>query len=127
MSDQVARLKDQFNQALMRLEEVLRRSPEQDSIVVDASIQRFEFTIELVWKALKSRLLFEGIAATTPRSVMQEAYAAGWIDDEQLWLNMLRDRNLTSHTYREEQAMEIFRKLPSYAAAMKRLYDRVPW
>lgn len=110
-----------FAQALTRLEDVLRRSPAEDDIVLDATIQRFEFTIELCWKALKKKLYVEGVEAATPRNVLQQAYMAHWISDEEIWLDMLKDRNLTSHTYREEQAKLIYAKIPQYAQAMRGL------
>jgi len=114
----------QFTKALLRLEEVLQRSPE-DGIVIDATIQRFEFTIELCWKALKRKLAFEGVETTTPRSVLQQSFVFHWIDEEAIWLNMLRDRNLTSHTYREEQAKEIYARIPTYARAMRELLPKL--
>jgi hypothetical protein len=35
----------QFDKALNRLEEVLQRSAEHDTIILDATIQRFEFSM----------------------------------------------------------------------------------
>lgn len=52
---------EQFGQALTRLEEALGRSAEQDDIVIDATIHRFEFTIELCWESLKKKLVSEGV------------------------------------------------------------------
>jgi len=40
-----------FERALSRLEEALAKP--EDPIVRDASIQRFEFTFEMAWKALQ--------------------------------------------------------------------------
>lgn len=113
----------QFSKALKRLEEALERSASDDDLVMDATIQRFEFTIELCWKALKKLLLEEGIEASTPRNVLQHAYAAKWFDNERIWLDMLRDRNLTSHTYKEEQAREIYEKIFIYAPELRRICD----
>jgi nucleotidyltransferase substrate binding protein (TIGR01987 family) len=114
---------EQFGQALTRLEEVLERSAEHDDIVIDATIQRFEFTIELCWKSLKKKLASEGIETTTPRSTLQQAFVANWIHNEAIWLEMLKDRNLTSYTYREEQAKLIYAKIPQYAQVMRALYS----
>lgn len=115
---------EQFGQALTRLDEVLQRSPELDDIVIDATIQRFEFTIELCWKSLKRKLAIEGIETTTPRTTLQQAFVANWIDNEAIWLEMLKDRNLTSHTYREEQAKMIYGRIPQYAQVMRTLYSQ---
>ncbi|WP_108649849.1 HI0074 family nucleotidyltransferase substrate-binding subunit [Dongshaea marina] len=108
---------------LERLKEALQRSPEKDSLVLDATIQRFEFCIELTWKVLKKILEAEGEQVATPRQALSAAYQAGWFDDEALWLGMLKDRNLTSHTYREELALEIYQKIASYHQAMAALYS----
>lgn len=93
----------QFKNALDRLDEVIKFYEEDNSqITVDAMIQRFEFCTELSWKLLKDYLKYENIGEFySPRSVVKEAYANKIIDDGELWLDMLEDRNLTSHTYDE--------------------------
>lgn len=106
--------------ALDRLQQSLSY-PEDQPLVLDASIQRFEFCIELTWKTLKKALAQEGIEANTPRECVQQAFAAHWIDDEVQWLLMLKDRNLTSHTYKEALAQEIFQRLPHHLTAMQAL------
>lgn len=111
-----------FGQALDRLGEALERDFETDSLVVDATIQRFEFTFELGWKALKRAIETEGRVPRSPRETFTDAYALGWIDDEALWLAMMRDRNLTSHTYKEDQAREIFRHIRRYHPELRKLH-----
>lgn len=66
-------------------------------------IQRFEFTFELAWKTVKDYLVHQGIALEqiTPRTVVKQAFAAKIIRDGQLWIDMLRWRNLMSRTYDE--------------------------
>lgn len=59
------------------------------------------------------------------KNALQQAYMAQWIDDESIWLDMLKDRNLTSHTYREEQANMIYAKIPRYAQLMRKLHTFV--
>ena len=72
-------------------------------------IQRFEFTFELGWKALKEYMLDAGMQNTLqfPKQVLREAYAAELIDDERLWLDMLDARNSTSHIYDDRQAAAV--------------------
>jgi nucleotidyltransferase substrate binding protein (TIGR01987 family) len=79
-----------------------------DEFLRDAAIQRFEFCYELAWKMLKIRLEQEGITARTPRQALQEALQAGLIDDGNLWSEIQRYRNLTSHTYDERLAEEVY-------------------
>lgn len=99
-------LEDRFNQyknAVDRLEEVIETYNDNNSrIIVDAMIQRFEFCVELSWKLLKDYLSSENVGDfNSPRSVMKESYEMGLITEGELWLDMLEDRNLTSHTYDE--------------------------
>ena len=78
-------------------------------IIRDGIIQRFEFCTELAWKTVREYLLEEGVEfRNTPKAVMREAYAAGLLDEDALWSKLLNDRNLTSHTYNESTAQEIF-------------------
>ena len=78
-------------------------------IIRDGIIQRFEFCTELAWKTVREYLLEEGVEfRNTPKAVMREAYAAGLLDEDALWSKLLTDRNLTSHTYNESTAQEIF-------------------
>ena len=111
-----------LEKVLQRFDEALQYQASQP-LVVDASIQRFEFCIELSWKTLKACLTQEGIEANTPRECMQQAFAANWLEDEKPWLSMLKDRNLTSHTYKEDLALEIYRRLPGHYKAMQALHD----
>jgi nucleotidyltransferase substrate binding protein (TIGR01987 family) len=112
---------DALGKALSRLDESLSFDLSQP-LVVDACIQRFEFCIELTWKTLKKCLAVEGIEANTPRESVQLAYSVNWINDETAWLSMLKDRNLTSHSYKEDLALEIYHRLPTHFEAMHSLY-----
>lgn len=112
---------DALGKALSRLDESLSFDLSQP-LVVDACIQRFEFCIELTWKTLKKCLAVEGIETNTPRESVQLAYSVRWINDETAWLSMLKDRNLTSHTYKEDLALEIYHRLPNHFEAMHSLY-----
>lgn len=80
----------------------------QDDLDKDGVIQRFEFTFELFWKTLKIFLAYKGIETKTPRDSLKEAFRINLIEDEELFLNMLEDRNKTSHIYDESTADDIF-------------------
>lgn len=97
--------------------------PETHDGRVEASIQCLEFVVELYWKLLKHMLHFKGVIAATPRDVFKEAFAAGWIDDEDIWVRMLKDRNLSSHTYNEDLAQEILGRIPRYLPVMRQNYE----
>ena len=103
-----------LEKALAKLIIALNKPMEADRTNIDASIQRFEFTIELFWKLLKRLIENLGGEVSFPKEVLKEAYRANMISNEQIWLLMLEDRNQTSHTYDEELADKIYKNLHTY-------------
>lgn len=103
----------QLARATRRLREALDQI-DANPPALDAAIQRFEFSYELAWKALRAHLLVQGIDSTSPRDTFSQAYVQGWIDEDDVWLAMLADRNRSSHTYEESLALEIGKRLPGY-------------
>jgi nucleotidyltransferase substrate binding protein (TIGR01987 family) len=96
----------QFEKALARLHELLPLP--EDTIVRDALIQRFEFTFEAAWRACYRWLRARG--ADVPQeafAVLPRAFANGLIADEGAWNEMRKKRNLTSHTYQEQLAIDV--------------------
>lgn len=127
MADGNRKLKQSFTnlkKALSRLEEALNEDQE-NSLIVDGTIQRFEFTIEIYWKMLKRLLLSEGIESKTPRETLKEAYQVGWLQNEQAWLQMLKDRNETSHAYDEKMARKILENIIRYYPEMKTTFHNL--
>ena len=112
---------ENLGNALKRLEEALCE-PEDSPLVIDGTIQRFEFVIELFWKTLMRLLGSEGIQTTTPREAVKAAFQAGWIDDEEKWLEMIVDRNATSHVYNEAQARQIYKRIRKHALRLRKAY-----
>jgi nucleotidyltransferase substrate binding protein (TIGR01987 family) len=118
------RLKERFDaaqKALATLREVLEEK-HPTVIVRDAAIQRFEYTFEAVWKAGQEFLRTEeGLDVGSPKGVMRGLFQTGHLNERQteLGLQMVDDRNLTSHTYSEGLSEQIFAELPKYAALMQ--------
>lgn len=106
---------------MKRLSEALEE--EANPLAVDGTIQRFDFVIELFWKTLKRLLELEGIQAFTPRETLQAAYTAHWLEDEILWLQMLNDRNKTSHIYNAEMAYKIYQNIKVYYPELNSTYN----
>lgn len=118
---------ENFIKALKRLKEGLLQYDDKNELLRDGIIQRFEFTFELAWKTLKEVFEDEGlIGLNSPKSVLKEAYSAGIIEDEKLWMNMLMDRNSTSHMYNENNAIEICKNIKEeYTDALERLKEKI--
>ncbi len=103
-----------LKRALKALDLMASQPLDKDRGNVDATIQRFEFTIELFWKLLKILLESKGVEVLYPKDVLNAAYKGHLIEDEEAWLNMLKDRNLTSHTYDEKLADLIYERIKTY-------------
>jgi nucleotidyltransferase substrate binding protein (TIGR01987 family) len=122
MNEQKARQSlENLGKALQRLGEALKE-PTDNSLLIDGTIQRFEFVIELYWKTFKRLLEMEGIQTNTPRESLKKAYEVQWINDDVAWLQMLRDRNETSHVYNEETAKKIYKNIQTYFSELERTY-----
>lgn len=105
-----------FNNAKQRLIEAIEvyKNINASDVVRDGVIQRFEFTYELAWKTTKVYLESIGIVdKNSPKAVIKEAYAQKLIENENNWILMLNDRNMTSHVYKEEMAEEIAERIVS--------------
>lgn len=98
--------KNDLLRAVTRLEEACAQP--FSSFICAAVIQRFEFCWELAWKALKLRLQELGVEALNPRDVFREALTSGLIHDGNGWSEAQKKRNLTSHTYDEKLADEVY-------------------
>jgi nucleotidyltransferase substrate binding protein (TIGR01987 family) len=109
--ERLQELEEDFSKAYARLGEAVREDLGKGSIVIDGVIQRFEFTFELAWKLLRAKLQYNGIMADTPRAAIKEAFKAGMIADGDGWIDMLEDRNRTSHIYNEMAARAIYDKV----------------
>lgn len=114
--------------ACTRLEEVCEIYDGKNDIIRDSVIQRFEFTYELTHKTLQELMKYEGVTLenTFPRTIYKKAYANGLITDEKLWIDLLEDRNKTSHMYSESLANEIADNIKTkYVNAIKSLVKQI--
>lgn len=123
------RLKERIKQtekALNAFNEILREP--YSKIVRDAAIQRFEFTLETLWKLAQRYILLQnGIDAGSPKTVIRGCFQAALINEEQteLLLTAIDDRNLTAHTYNEKLAEMIYKNLFKYQPVFAVLFQKI--
>ena len=107
MSIDSFKLKEEaFEKALNQLEKALKQP--KSEYMRDAVIQRFEFTYELAWKTIKAYLSTLDLTVLSPKDALKIAYQQGLITDAAAWSELHVKRNLTSHTYDEILADEIY-------------------
>jgi len=84
------------------------RERELSELEQQGLIQAFEFTHELAWKTLKDFLESRGADNIYgSKDATREAFAKGLIENGDAWMEMIKSRNQTSHTYNEDTADEI--------------------
>ncbi|WP_096202428.1 HI0074 family nucleotidyltransferase substrate-binding subunit [Bacillus sp. FJAT-45350] len=94
----------------------------------DATIQRFEYTFEAMWKLGKQYLRdIEGVDIATPKGIIRACREAGMFTSEETIkaLEMVDDRNLTSHTYNEDLAEKIFGRIPRHVEILIKWYQTI--
>jgi len=120
-----------LDNALQRLDEAYFQSQNHQrddlySFFRDSTIQRFEFTLEIAWKSIKTFLLeHEGIECRSPKGCLRDFLNAGYLDQIQITrlLTMIDDRNLATHTYHESLAEEIFGRIDSYRKVLRTILN----
>ncbi|MFZ5570640.1 MAG: HI0074 family nucleotidyltransferase substrate-binding subunit [Thermodesulfobacteriota bacterium] len=93
---------------------------EQD-ILKNGQIQKFEISIELFWKTMKSFLYeFHGIETVSPKTAIKQLYLAKYTDEKnyETLMEMINDRNRMSHLYNKEEFNQIYQRLDEYLDVM---------
>ncbi len=116
-----------FDKAFNKFEFALSHFNEEqeNELYQMALIQTFEFTYELGWKTVKDYLHYSGIKKVNlPREVIKHGYQNQIIENGQMWINMMEDRNLMAHTYSEENAKKAVERISNeYSQAIKQLHQ----
>lgn len=108
---------NKLKQAVVYIQEKDGNEGENEELVLDEMlkeglIQRFEYTHELAWNVMKDYAKFQGNSSIGgSRDATREAFQLQLISNGKVWMEMIGSRNKTSHTYNEETAEEIFRKI----------------
>ena len=73
-------------------------------------IGQFQLTFELCWKAVQEIMRLYAVSGAeggSPREILKLAYGTGFLNDQEVWLLMLRKRNTSAHIYDEDAADEL--------------------
>ncbi len=123
-------LKDQlerFAHGLSLLRQALHRGPEcLNPLEKEGAIRRFEYCLDLAWKAALDFLEESGlrIAPVTPRETLRQAATSKLVPDAQVWIDMFNHRNLLAHNYDGVVIGEVTSALAArYLPAMEHLHE----
>ena len=95
-------------------------------IEIQGIIKGFELTFELCWKTLKDYLESKEILVHFPRDVIKAAFQHEMLENGELWMEMLEQRNFLAHAYDESKAREAQQNIKNrYFAAIKALMQRL--
>ena len=100
------RWKQRFNnleKAFLFLERAVQKNSFNE-LEAAGLVQSFEFTFELTWKTLKDYLTDQAFIVQSPRDTIKQAFQSNYLKDGHIWVEMLEQRNLLTHTYNEKQA-----------------------
>jgi nucleotidyltransferase substrate binding protein (TIGR01987 family) len=133
-----------YSRALQKLNEIvnyirfqLEEEKQQEAVLKDifkqGVIQSFEYTHELAWNVMKDYAKYQGnndIGGS--RDATREALQLSLIENGEVWMEMIRSRNKTSHTYNEEVANKIFNKVlteyqPAFIKFQNKMEEKQPF
>jgi nucleotidyltransferase substrate binding protein (TIGR01987 family) len=99
-----------FSKALSQLAEAVELAGQRElsKLEKQGMIQAFEFTHELAWNTLKDFLENRGAQNLYgSKDATREAFKAGLIENGEIWMDMIKSRNQTTHIYDEALVTEI--------------------
>jgi nucleotidyltransferase substrate binding protein (TIGR01987 family) len=120
------RLKN-FQKALIQLEEgiVLSRQRKLSKIELQGLIQAFEFTHELAWNVMKDFFHYQGNTSIMgSRDATRESFQYGLIEDGDAWMEMIKSRNQSTHTYNESIVLEITGKIVTVYYSLFKSFEK---
>lgn len=114
-----------YRRALAQLQTAADLSKTRDLSELEQQglIQAFEFTHELAWKVMKDYFVHQGNTSITgSRDAVRDAFAVQLIADGQGWMDMIKSRNQSSHTYNLETADAIVKDVVERYAVLFELF-----
>jgi len=100
-----------YKKGLRQLTAAVKLSTERELSLLEKQglIQAFEFTHELAWNLLKDYLQYQGNQEIRgSRDAIRESLKVNLIADGNMWMETIKARNITSHTYDEELVQNAF-------------------
>ena len=88
-------------------------------------IQSFEYTYELAWKMMRRVLIARGTEYNSPREVFRAAAAEGLIKNPEAWYRFLKARNITVHSYDQEDADAVIAVFDDFSRELREFLNHM--
>ena len=111
MPNNIVESYETFKKAYLKLKEFVDtdNGSEKDR---GAIINAYQYTFELFWKTLQKYMQqLEMLDELGPGNVIRTAFQYKIIDNGSIYMSMLKNRNLITHTYKEDVAEEIYTRI----------------
>lgn len=119
---------ENYFSSLETLHEAAVTDYRKGKIILSGCVNTFCLTFELSWKAMKYILEEEGVdrgRTGSPKLILMAALNRGLIEDETVWLHMLRLRNDESHHYNEASAIALCKSIPELLPYFDDLKEKI--
>lgn len=124
MKSRLSRLMEDCEGALKALEEGVAVA--KSDLEIEGAINRFELTYELAWRLIKELLEILGVVCRNPRLCFKLAYENCLIQEQEVWLRMIENRNRLVHVYSYWDSRQIFENVrKNYLGEFIKLKERV--
>ena len=107
---------NRFNSFCKSLDSLMgaKKRDANDDFVLSGTVQKFSLTFDISWKVMKDIIVkyhkIQTFATGSPRETLRTAHSVGLISDD-IWMDMLDDRNNLAHDYDSELAKECFDRI----------------
>lgn len=99
-----------YRRAFLQLSDAVSLAAERSLTPLEQQglIKAFEFTHELAWNVMKDYFEYQGNTAITgSRDAIREAFRRGLVTDGETWMETIKSRDRSSHTYDENTAKQL--------------------
>lgn len=101
-----------YKKALSQLEKFIAQYHNLNELEKQGLIQSFEYTYELAWKTIKDFYENQGeINIQGSKDAFRIAFNRHLINNGEQWMQMMEDRNLTTHSYDETISNNIIQNI----------------
>ncbi|NVO12036.1 MAG: nucleotidyltransferase substrate binding protein [Bacteroidales bacterium] len=112
LSEAVLYIKNEIDEEKLEIQSDEDIKEVLEEIIKEGLIQRFEYTYEMAWNVMKDYALYQGDSEIAgSRDAIRYAFSTNLIKNGEMWMDMMKSRIKTSHTYNEETANEIYVKI----------------